>query len=85
MALMGVSSQDWKDLQLLAELYPDKVQPCFGVHPWKAHLHTSDACSGRVVADTLEPRPATGEQLSDVLEQRLIDVRSCLRFSSDAQ
>lgn len=74
MALMGVSSQDWQQLQLLAEKFPEKVQPCFGIHPWKAHLHSSNAFSG-TVADTLDPA-TVNDDLPDSLHSSLIHVRS---------
>eukprot|EP00892_Ulva_mutabilis_P003913 jgi/Ulvmu1/1894/UM012_0052.1 len=71
MALMGVSSQDWPDLQLLAESFPDKVQPCFGIHPWKAHLHTSNACSG-TVASTIDASSAEAPDLPVLCKTPLI-------------
>lgn len=74
MALMGVSSQDWLDLQFLAERFPEKVQPCFGIHPWKAHLHSSNAFSG-TVADTLDPAPID-QELPATLHSSLVKVRS---------
>lgn len=30
----GTSPEDWESLALLAEQYPDKVVPAFGLHPW---------------------------------------------------
>lgn len=72
---MGVSSQDWPDLQLLAERYPEKVQPCFGIHPWKAHLHASSVSSGSI-ASVLEPRPDDEQSLPPSLQSPLFSVCS---------
>lgn len=52
-AIMGVCSTDWSQVLEAATRAPDKVIPCFGIHPWKAHLHASTSCSG-TVADTAD-------------------------------
>lgn len=57
MAIMGVSSTDWSDVEQLAAARPQHVVSAFGVHPWKAHLHAGSSCvlaSAATVADTLD-------------------------------
>jgi len=43
-AVMGVKEEDWENVMRLKALAPHKVIPCFGVHPWFAHLHAT-ACN----------------------------------------
>lgn len=79
---MGVSSQDWPALQRLAETFPDKVLPCFGIHPWKAHLHSSNICSG-TVASAIDVSPVNAPDLPPTADVPLIQVR-CLPLPVDA-
>ncbi|KAG2493508.1 hypothetical protein HYH03_008324 [Edaphochlamys debaryana] len=39
LAVMGTRAGDWGAVEELAKAAPGKVIPCFGVHPWFAHLH----------------------------------------------
>ncbi|KAK3278418.1 hypothetical protein CYMTET_13641 [Cymbomonas tetramitiformis] len=39
LAVMGLREDDWPRVAELQAAYPHKVIPCFGVHPWFAHLH----------------------------------------------
>jgi hypothetical protein len=50
---MSVSSSDWDSVADLCSNHFPTAIPCFGIHPWKAHLHSSAVTRG-VVADTLE-------------------------------
>eukprot|EP00983_Pelagomonas_calceolata_P095103 1157966-Pelagomonas_calceolata.AAC.6 len=40
-AVMGTREQDWEQVEKLYKIAPNKVIPCFGVHPWFAHLHAA--------------------------------------------
>lgn len=50
---MSVSSHDWSDVKKISADRPDHVIPAFGIHPWKAHLYSSECCTA-TVADTLD-------------------------------
>jgi Tat protein secretion system quality control protein TatD with DNase activity len=70
-AAMSVSSTDWTDVEALAAADP-RIIPCYGIHPWKAHLHASDQCEGSTVASVLDGQPREG---SDTITQaRLVQV-----------
>ena len=38
----GTGEDDWDDVAVLAERFPDFVTPAFGLHPWKAHRRSTD-------------------------------------------
>ena len=56
-AAMGVGQDDWSAVSKLVAIAPTKVIPCFGLHPWRSHLYSSQAYSGKIslVADTKDP------------------------------
>jgi Tat protein secretion system quality control protein TatD with DNase activity len=56
---MSVSSTDWKDVEALSA-EDSRVIPCYGIHPWKAHLHASDQPEGATVASVLDGQPSEG-------------------------
>lgn len=37
--LCDTSQKQWVDVERLTQAFPDRTIPCFGVHPWFAHLH----------------------------------------------
>ena len=48
-ALMGVSLADWSNVESATRLLgPHRAIPCFGIHPWWAHLHATRACPDRL-------------------------------------
>jgi Tat protein secretion system quality control protein TatD with DNase activity len=61
-AAMSVGSADWTDVEALAAADP-RIIPCYGIHPWKAHLHASDQREGSTVASVLDGRPREGSDL----------------------
>ncbi|EFJ49275.1 hypothetical protein VOLCADRAFT_90028 [Volvox carteri f. nagariensis] len=56
LAAMGTRLEDWEAVEELAVREPDKVIPCFGVHPWFAHLHALDQAAA-APADPSLPAP----------------------------
>jgi Tat protein secretion system quality control protein TatD with DNase activity len=75
MAVMSVSSTDWCDVQRLARQHGASIIPAYGIHPWKAHLHVSQACKG-TIEDALERErgPDSQEALPPEISCQLIEV-----------
>ncbi|PNH03434.1 hypothetical protein TSOC_010501 [Tetrabaena socialis] len=54
---MGTRLDDWAAVEELSRAAPRKVIPCFGVHPWYAHLHALTAEQVAHPTTLLEPPP----------------------------
>eukprot|EP00201_Polytomella_parva_P020836 CAMPEP_0175042572 /NCGR_PEP_ID=MMETSP0052_2-20121109/2654_1 /TAXON_ID=51329 ORGANISM="Polytomella parva, Strain SAG 63-3" /NCGR_SAMPLE_ID=MMETSP0052_2 /ASSEMBLY_ACC=CAM_ASM_000194 /LENGTH=477 /DNA_ID=CAMNT_0016305431 /DNA_START=294 /DNA_END=1724 /DNA_ORIENTATION=+ len=53
LALMGTNEHDWAIVESFYIRFPNKVIPCFGIHPWFAHLFAGTASTPSTIFDLL--------------------------------
>lgn len=60
----GTSPLDWSRVSDLAKIYPEKVVPCFGLHPWKVN----DVAGNwdEILEGFLETDPSSGQSVRSV-------------------
>lgn len=58
-AVVNASHEDdWAAVESLANIHPQWITPCFGIHPWHAH-HTTNGWQQRLI-NLLEKHPRAG-------------------------